>query len=91
MQTQAIKIHLPQQIVQGIAAYQTAAHKQSFNDAVTDLLRYALTDSTRLRLLEALENTPDASPTLSEDEQTTLIERMRQDAYQHRTSHETRD
>ncbi len=84
MQTQRISIHLPQQLVQGVLAYQAAAHKPNFDEAVTELLRYALTDSPRHRLLEALRQTPDACPTLSEAEQSALIERIRQDAYQHR-------
>ncbi len=76
-----LTIDMPEKLCEQIAWYRRAAHKQTAEEAVTELLWYALTLSPRQRLLDMLHHAPEGRAELSADEQLALADRLRQELF----------
>jgi len=75
-------ISLNDTIVEKLAYYQRVRQKRSIEEAITELLQYALTMSTRQKFLETLRNMPETNTTLSEEEQLAMVDQVRQEIYE---------
>lgn len=77
-----LTVHVSDMVFEQLKCYQKTTSKRTIEDVVNDLLFYALELSPRQRLLDALRNTPDASVTLTEAEQSAMVDAARQDVYE---------
>ncbi len=75
-------ISLNDTIVEKLAYYQRVRQKRSIEEAITELLQYALTLSPCQKFLETLRNIPETNTTMSEEEQLVMVDQVRQEIYE---------
>jgi hypothetical protein len=82
MQSHTFTINIADNIFTELSLYTRSVRKTKMEDAIAELLQYALMMSPRQRLLDVRHTTPDANSGLSEEEQCAIVDRVRESVYQ---------